>query len=95
MFAEALPIGMVLNYGLGLMMSMTLTIYTNIMKTWLKPIKGRRCAQTEGFKYTTLQLNRNYAVKLRVGGNDHCTRGGGHEGRARRAAAPTPRHLLR
>jgi len=68
---EAFAIGVVMVYGRGLMTSRTLRTYPNITKVLVKLIQSCPEAQAERFKYTTLQLNRNYPAKLHVDRNNH------------------------
>ena len=64
---SAFPMGAVLNYMSGIMCSRTLRIWPNLAKAltqWMHQYNP-------DFKYTTMQLNRDYAAKMHVDGNNH------------------------
>eukprot|EP00434_Breviolum_minutum_P039609 symbB.v1.2.035177.t2/scaffold4679.1/size42772/5 len=66
-FIEAFPLGVVLNYALGLVCSRPTRLWPNLTKLLAKFI----AEEQPDFRYTTVQLNKNYATKMHVDGNNH------------------------
>merc|ERR1719174_1485220 len=58
---------MVLNYCSGLMCSRTMAIYPNLCRALTTFFRQEK----PDFKFTTIQLNKNYAAKMHVDGNNH------------------------
>lgn len=64
---QAFPLGLVLNYAFGLCASRTVKLWPN-----LTSLLTRFIAQDHPtFRYTTIQLNRDYSAKMHVDGNNH------------------------
>ena len=66
-YISAFPIGIVLNYSKGLCCSRTMKAWprlSHLLTTWF-------AQQMPEFKFTTIQLNRNYGAKMHVDGNNH------------------------
>lgn len=66
-FIEAFPLGVVLNYALGLVCSRPTRLWPNLTKLLAKFI----AQEQPDFRYTTVQLNKDYATKMHVDGNNH------------------------
>lgn len=66
-FIQAFPLGMVNNYCLGLCCSRTLKLWPNLTMLLTRFLAHNH----PSFRYTTIQLNRDYAAKMHVDGNNH------------------------
>ncbi|CAE7938265.1 lkhA [Symbiodinium necroappetens] len=66
-FIEAFPLGIVLNYCLGLVCSRATRLWPTLTKLLAKFIQQEQ----PDFRYTTMQLNKNYATKMHVDANNH------------------------
>ena len=64
----AFPLGMVLNYQTGLMISWKLRIRPTLAKLLCRFMKKK---QEESFRSTTRQFHENFAAKMHVDGNNH------------------------
>ena len=66
-FIYAFPMGMVLNYNTGLIVSRNLSIWPTFATLLCRFVKEKE----ESFRSTPLQSNKNHAAKMHVDGNSH------------------------
>ena len=66
-FIYAFPMGMVLNYNTGLIVSRNLSIWPTFATLLCRFVKEKE----ESFRSTALQSNKNHAAKMHVDGNSY------------------------
>eukprot|EP00929_Paragymnodinium_shiwhaense_P047967 TRINITY_DN24322_c0_g1_i1.p1 TRINITY_DN24322_c0_g1~~TRINITY_DN24322_c0_g1_i1.p1 ORF type:complete len:2197 (-),score=461.11 TRINITY_DN24322_c0_g1_i1:336-6926(-) len=70
-FIYAFPLGAVLSYSTGLCASTATRVWPNLTRLLCRLLHQHVDEVDAGFRYTTIQLNKDYATKMHVDGNNH------------------------